>query len=659
MIFTELKIHNFGVYKGLQSFDFSPDEQGHSVIVIGALNGSGKTTLLTAIQLVLYGPLSPNAKSAHGSYEDYLRGKINRSTDAQDGASVELEFTVFDDDGERRYTVQRLWKETSRGKIKEELVVLLDGEPNRFLIKNWAEHIEALLPARIMPLFFFDGEKIEELADEESANAILESAVKGLLGLDLVDQLTSDLGVFELRKEKLLASDEEKIKIEATQSELKALEKSRAQLLQERGGLTARLERQKSKHEEVTAEYIAQGGGGYEQREDLKLKRSEAISLHTDCAEELAKVAEAAAPLMLVRELLDAVTMQSDLEEVSEKAEVVLELLTVHDRKTLGMLSELGVGDKSIQNVSAYFSTESQAREDAASQERILNLSKTGRERLHALNLTVLEDTEDKIRGGLEKISERAGQVDHFEKMLLAVPESEVIAPFLNAVDESERMLADLEGQIHFADVKVHDIGIKITAVNRELRHIVSIDVDARIEAEDTQRILKHSKKVKNTLELFRVKTMKRKLHQLENMILECFEELTRKTALLSKITIDPNTFKMQLKGGDSKEILTTDLSSGERQLLATSILWGLSKASQRQIPAIIDTPLGRLDSTHREALCERYFPRASHQVILLSTDEEVDERYLKVLRPSINKTYRIDFDTDKGGSAVHDGYLF
>jgi DNA sulfur modification protein DndD len=58
--------------------------------------------------------------------------------------------------------------------------------------------------------------------------------------------------------------------------------------------------------------------------------------------------------------------------------------------------------------------------------------------------------------------------------------------------------------------------------------------------------------------------------------------------------------------------------------------LRGLAKASGRPLPTIIDTPLGRLDSTRRRHLLERYFPVASHQVILLSTDEEIDAASLR-----------------------------
>ena len=659
MNLTDLKLHNFGVYAGLQIFDFSPANKDRSVSIVGALNGAGKTTLLTAIQLVLYGPLSPSAKSAKGGYEEFLRSKINRSCSPSDGASVQLDFKVFDDEGERLYSVRRFWKEGKSGKVQEELVVFIDNEANKFLTQNWAEHIEALLPSRIMPLFFFDGEKIEELANEDNTSAILSSAVNGLLGLDLVEQLTSDLGVFEFRKAKLIASKNELIEIEAAQNKLKILEDNRAILRQKRAAHVAKLEWKTYENLELKTEYSAQGGDFFESREDLKLERSNALSRFSEHAEVLAKIAEAGAPLLLVRELLDEVTFQSDIEEISEKAEAVLELISVHDRKTIGKLTELGVESKYVDDLSAHLSSERLAHEKAAHQERYLEISENGRARLHSLNKSVLTEISLNISNGLEVNTELADDVDQLEKNLLAVPDDEVIAPFLLAVEESELALATIKEQISHADAQIHEVGLTIDSAARELRLQMSQSIDAQLESDDTIRFLKHSEKVKKTLDAFKQKTLQRKLRQIEVLILDCFNDLTRKSQLISDLTIEPNTFQMYLKGSDSEEIKTSDLSSGERQLLATSILWGLSKASQREIPAIIDTPLGRLDSSHRETLCAKYFPKASHQVILLSTDEEVDERYLEILQPSINKTYRVEFDSNNGGSAVREGYLF
>ena len=59
------------------------------------------------------------------------------------------------------------------------------------------------------------------------------------------------------------------------------------------------------------------------------------------------------------------------------------------------------------------------------------------------------------------------------------------------------------------------------------------------------------------------------------------------------------------------------------------------------------DTPLARLDSDHRNLLIERYFPYASHQVLILSTGTEVDERYFEELRPKLAKVYHLDFKED------------
>jgi len=83
-----------------------------------------------------------------------------------------------------------------------------------------------------------------------------------------------------------------------------------------------------------------------------------------------------------------------------------------------------------------------------------------------------------------------------------------------------------------------------------------------------------------------------------------------------------------------------------------------LGKASGSNLPVVIDTPLGRLDSKHRKHLIERYFPAASHQVILLSTDEEIDAENLAVMGNKVGRYYLLDFDDESRKSKVRKGYF-
>jgi DNA sulfur modification protein DndD len=144
----------------------------------------------------------------------------------------------------------------------------------------------------------------------------------------------------------------------------------------------------------------------------------------------------------------------------------------------------------------------------------------------------------------------------------------------------------------------------------------------------------------------------------MEVLMLESFRNLLRKSDLVHELTIDPTTFEVTLSGQDGKKLPFDRLSAGERQLLATSLLWGLARASGRPVPTVIDTPLGRLDSSHRKHLIERYFPCASHQVILLSTDEEIIGSYYEKLKPYISRTYLLDHDEEAGQTQIVEGYF-
>ena len=94
---------------------------------------------------------------------------------------------------------------------------------------------------------------------------------------------------------------------------------------------------------------------------------------------------------------------------------------------------------------------------------------------------------------------------------------------------------------------------------------------------------------------------------------------------------------------------------------MALAFLWGLARVSGRIFPVAIDTPLGRLDSSHRHNLVERYFPDASHQVILLSTDTEIGEKEVNMLRKqdAIAQEYLLKYDPEKRQTTVEPGYFW
>ena len=54
MIFHEIKLKDYGLFRGEQSLNFHVPKNGNdSITLIGGLNGSGKTTIFESIQVCL------------------------------------------------------------------------------------------------------------------------------------------------------------------------------------------------------------------------------------------------------------------------------------------------------------------------------------------------------------------------------------------------------------------------------------------------------------------------------------------------------------------------------------------------------------------------------------------------------------------------------
>ena len=157
----------------------------------------------------------------------------------------------------------------------------------------------------------------------------------------------------------------------------------------------------------------------------------------------------------------------------------------------------------------------------------------------------------------------------------------------------------------------------------------------------------------------FSEQTKIRKLATLEQEFIKSFGKLARKDDMDILAKIDPQTFDVELTDKRGKTINKKKLSAGEKQIYAIAMLEALGRTSGRNLPIIIDTPLGRLDSKHRTKLVKNYFPTASHQVLILSTDTEIDEDFYSELSPEISHAFSVDYDSSKGCSEFNEGYFW
>jgi DNA sulfur modification protein DndD len=181
------------------------------------------------------------------------------------------------------------------------------------------------------------------------------------------------------------------------------------------------------------------------------------------------------------------------------------------------------------------------------------------------------------------------------------------------------------------------------------------------LDRANDEHIIQSVAKVQKTLQLFKEKLTLKKLNKLEVEVTECFRYLLHKSNLVHRVAIDSENFRLSLYDPNGQPLPKQRLSAGEKQLLAIAFLWGLARVSGRNLPVAIDTPLGRLDSSHRNNLVERYFPTASHQVILLSTDTEIGKAEVQQLRKqeAIAREYLLKYDTQKRQTTVEEGYFW
>lgn len=656
MRLEEIVLHNVGVYKGRHQINLDTPSEDRPIILFGGLNGGGKTTLLDSIQLALYGNRARCSNRGKLSYEEFLRISISRSAPSREGAAIELSFRTHVGGAERSYHLHRSWAETTKG-VRERFEVLVDGLPDKVLSDGWSEHVEELLPLEISSLFFFDGEKIEALADPERASAVIATSISALLGLGLLDRLQADLQVLERRKKTADAHADNRGEIDQLSEELERSERAREDGFQRQAATKTAAERSSLALSKAEEALRSEGGDLFEQRASLDAelrlvqeRRESALALGCDSA-------TGALPLALLRPMLEEIRRQGELEREASVSAAAVELLEDRDKRVLALLNNVDLVTQS--KVAAHLEDDRSRLAALSSTEEVLGLPNSTIGLVSQLLEGELDTVQERAAEHLEQIARQQESVDDLDRKIAGIPDEEAIKSLLSIRTGAQRQV-DVSMAQHLAATEELE---RLTRA-RDLR---KADLDRALErssladlaSDDAKRVLAHSVRVRSTVDRFKAALLERSVARVESAVLEAFNKLHRKEGLVLEIRLDPTTFELTLFGPDMKPMSAERLSAGERQLLAIAMLWGLASVAGRDLPMVIDTPLGRLDSEHRKLLVERYFPYAASQVLLLSTDEEIDEALLESLGDHVGRTYRLDYDSVTHSSAVNEGYFW
>lgn len=655
MLFDKLTVHNVGTYLGRQSVVLTPTCPERPVVLFGGLNGAGKTTILDALQLCLYGPHAKCSGRKSLSYEDFLLQTISRGADVPE-AAVQLSFRHMREGRENRFQIHRSWAKVKKG-CSEHLEIIVNDRMDPLLTEHWAEQVEEFLPSRIAPLFLYDGEKIEAYADPQSSARMIATAVHNLLGLDLVEKLSADLVLLERRKRTEAKDAADRDRITSLETEFHEVEQERRASRQHQARLRTKLDQSCKRLHECDEKYRQDGGSLYERRAELEAAQSRARARHVEVAKSLREFAAGPAPLLLVQDLLAAITDADAHESRTLLMRDAAAILKERDQNILARLSSWGAGEKTILRLRRYLQQDFEERENSFVHP-VFALRPDARAILTELRAEVLPRTETELFALLEEESSTLARAEDADAAVAAIPPEDALATVLAQREQLLAEVASLEGELRKAETEEDALNRDIDRRARELERLRREVAEEQVAAGETMRVISYSEKVRNSLVKFRGEIVRRHVERIETLILDSLKQLLRKGSLVQTVRIDPDTFALDLNDKNGQVMPPDRLSAGERQLLSVAILWGLARASRRPLPTVIDTPLGRLDSTHRELLLTRYFPKASHQVILLSTDEEVFGRYYDNLKPWIGRIYELEFDDTLSSTTIREGYF-
>lgn len=646
---SSVSIENFGPFRERQTLALDVEET-RPVVLVKALNGSGKTTLLTALQIGLYGYKAIDGMK-RSEYEQLLLGLQRK--DALGNAIVEIEVVVEIGGLPRHLRLRREWKEKG-GNLIEDLSVLEGGCLNQDFSQSWDEFIGSILPPELVQLFLFDGERIEALANPERLPELLKRATEVFLGIGGIDALGNDLKALERRaalKNKTSSSEFEAARshLETLADQVKVLERTLQTLTQEKASAQNAMEQAQSTLDKFANNAQRQGLEAYQQAAAMRnadeATRARVQEIRASLAEAMS---DPVLPIAWLPQLWGRYRDAWEEDQYARHSKLLGQEFRKRDQRIISMLAASS-SKATVETVRRVLAEDlrRQGKPRSASSPALQDASPRDAERQ-------LQHGRERLRDELEKLRLAQIELDRTELLLGQIPAEEQIGEMLTVLQSHSKAAASAEAHLvsvtqRLTETQSHLDHLR-TRMNAAHDRLGTNFKDRSLESKS----LEASVRTRKTLAIFKDRLLASKAHWLSEMITSEFRGLMRKKNLIARVVVDPATYRVSIEDGGQHELPMDRLSAGERQLLAIAVLSALIKERKGRFPVVVDTPLARLDQRHRSTLIKQFFATVSHQVIVLSTDQEVEGVAYEALKPFTAAEYSLDFDDVKGCTMIH-----
>lgn len=658
MYFTKVELQNFGIYKGTHEMCLTDKVGNRNITLVGGLNGRGKTTFHDAILIALYGKQALKyIQEKARSYDKLLLDHINKhAKNKETYVAVSL---CLDDGTDIR--VKRVWSAKGK-KIEQETIVEKNGVVDKYLGESWSYYIEEILPFGIARFFFFNNEKITQLADDTSFEQI-KSSIKSAIGVSAIEKAIEHADEVIRRKKNALAAfekSEENVGYQEVEKQIEDIDARLAEATKQANELEKRCETLAATLEVKEKEFWSSGGDLSRNRDAIKLEMQKISSEVARVQEEIMQLAvDASTPLFMCRNL---VSQSYDAELSLQRSEAKLYsdrvIVNLH-QQIMDRLADCGLSTADLNAVKLIINDVlvGHLPEDT-SNEPIKNMSATSMMLYQRLIAEVFQKITQRIELLVNHVDAHESELMSLDAHLGAADEKTLAMQLFDALKsiEAEKAIADSDYQRHLDQIESLKRQREMLVAKRI--QLIKAIAEKEHANDDNARIVKYAAMSIEVLSEFKVRLQREKVAKLSSTATNCFRELVQKESLVSEIRIDSTTLDVTIIDIDGKELLKSQLSAGEQQMFAVAIVWALALTSGYKAPVIIDTPMARLDSSHRANFVTKYLPAASSQVMVLSTDEEIYGRYLDLVRDNVVDYYTLLYREEEQCTSIVHGYF-